>query len=181
MGRVRTSFLACQIKEFLTKKSRCRRGRESLTNIFHLLLKHDDDEQGRGASLTSIKHHYKNTPFQYLERRRNSTSGNNWWLAKAAKKGNILLLSLGKIFAKFLRCHSHFFCFGKGTRKSAFTTIISSCHQWLKSYWMVQKGDCFFLLLISSSPSKLGKCTCLRGDIFRGLTLNSCKRLKLCF
>ena len=104
-------------KGVLDKKEHRRRGRESLTNIFHLLLKHDDDEQGRGASLTSIKHHYKNTPFQYLERRRNSTSGNNWWLAKAAKKGNILLLSLGKIFAKFLRCHSHFFCFGKGTKK----------------------------------------------------------------
>ena len=64
-------------KGVLDKKEHRRRGRESLTNIFHLLLKHDDDEQGRGASLTSIKHHYKNTPFQYLERRRNSTSGNN--------------------------------------------------------------------------------------------------------
>ena len=46
-------------KGVLDKKEHRRRGRESLTNIFHLLLKHDDDEQGRGASLTSIKHHYK--------------------------------------------------------------------------------------------------------------------------
>ena len=49
-------------KGVLDKKEHRRRGRESLTNIFHLLLKHDDDEQGRGASLTSIKHHYKIVP-----------------------------------------------------------------------------------------------------------------------
>ena len=119
MGRVRTSFLACQIKEFLTKKSRCRRGRESLTNIFHLLLKHDDDEQGRGASLTSIKHHYKIVyPLSIFGAEKELDKWKQLMARQSSKKGEYFLTFLwGKSLQSFCDVIVIFSALERGPKK----------------------------------------------------------------